>query len=251
MDDRRLTLIVVPHPHSDLETRTYEISYRKIRLFGTALLAILCLFVVLVALWWSVAAKATKVRALEEKLAQYEADRAQLDSLAHLLAEVEGQYERVRSLLGANAPVDGQPPTLPDLSTNAATAAAEDGPILDAWPLQTRGFVTRGLSPQADHPGLDIAVPQNSYIRAAGAGTVLVAGEDSIYGRYIRIDHGGGLESLYGHASRLLVSRGDKVKRAQVIGLSGNTGRSTAPHLHFEVRRNGAPVDPRQYVRQP
>ena len=247
MDDRRLTLIVVPH--GDLETKTFEISYRKLRQLGWAAFGAVCILVVLLALWWSVAAKATKVGMLEKQLKDFEADRAQIDSLAQLLAEVEGQYERVRQLLGANAPTNGQRPTLPEL--NAAVVPMADGPVIDAWPLQERGFVTRGLSPQADHPGLDIAVPQNSYIRAAGPGTVLTAAEDSIYGHYIRIDHGSGLETIYGHASRLLVSRGDKVKRAQVIGLSGNTGRSTAPHLHFEVRRNGAPVDPKQFVRQP
>lgn len=248
MDDRKLTLIVVPH--GDLETRTFEISYRKLRLLAWGAFGAVCVAVVLLALWWSVAAKAAKVGPLQDRLAEFEKDRAKVDSLAHLLAEVEGQYERVRQLLGANAPVNGQRPTLPDLGANTASTIS-DTPVIDAWPLQERGFVTRGLSPQSNHPGLDIAVPQNSYIRAAGPGTVLVAGEDSIYGRYIRIDHGGGFETLYGHASRLLVSRGDEVKRAQVIGLSGNTGRSTAPHLHFEVRKNGAPVDPKQFVRQP
>lgn len=248
MDDRKLTLIVVPH--GDLETRTFEISYRKLRLLAWGAFGAVCVAVVLLALWWSVAAKAAKVGPLQDRLAEFEKDRAKVDSLAHLLAEVEGQYERVRQLLGANAPVNGERPTLPDLGANTASTIS-DTPVIDAWPLQERGFVTRGLSPQSNHPGLDIAVPQNSYIRAAGPGTVLVAGEDSIYGRYIRIDHGGGFETLYGHASRLLVSRGDEVKRAQVIGLSGNTGRSTAPHLHFEVRKNGAPVDPKQFVRQP
>jgi murein DD-endopeptidase MepM/ murein hydrolase activator NlpD len=65
------------------------------------------------------------------------------------------------------------------------------------------------------------------------------------------IDHGTGLETLYGHAARLLVSQGTRVKRLQIIALSGSSGQSTAPHLHFEVRRNGKPVDPYEYVKQP
>jgi murein DD-endopeptidase MepM/ murein hydrolase activator NlpD len=155
-------------------------------------------------------------------------------------------------MLGADAVADASAPQLPALPKNVKSEGASGGPVVDAWPLGTeRGFITRGLTKDANHPGLDIAVPQSSYIRSAGAGTVVAAGSDEIYGQHIRIDHGGGLESLYGHASRLLVKKGDQVKRQAVIALSGNTGRSTAPHLHFEIRQNGAPVDPLRFVRQP
>jgi len=127
-----------------------------------------------------------------------------------------------------------------------------DSAAPDAWPLTERGYVTRGLTRMPkSHPGIDIAVPQNSYIRASGPGTVKVSGDDPVYGKHIVIDHGGGLETVYGHASRLLVSEGTKVKRLQVIALSGSTGQSTAPHLHFEVRKAGSAIDPYQYVRQP
>ncbi len=77
------------------------------------------------------------------------------------------------------------------------------------------------------------------------------AGVDDVYGRYILIDHGNGLESMYGHASRLFVETGAVVERNEVIALSGSTGRSTAPHLHFEIRKDGEAVDPLLYVRQP
>ncbi len=87
-----------------------------------------------------------------------------------------------------------------------------------------------------------------SRILAAGAGTVLEAGDDPVYGRFVRIAHAGGYESVYGHASRLLVAEHQHVTRAQVIALSGSTGVSTAPHLHFEIRKDGRPVDPRGLV---
>jgi murein DD-endopeptidase MepM/ murein hydrolase activator NlpD len=250
MDDRRLTFIVVPH--GDLETKTVEISYRRLRLLGWSALALVCVLVFLLAFWWSVAAQAARVPALEGELKRFERERAKVDSLAHLLALVENQYERVRQMLGADAPVDGRQPMLPELPRNAKGEGGTAPPIIDSWPLGTeRGFITRGLTKDTNHPGLDIAVPQSSYIRAAGGGTVVAAGTDEIYGQHIRIDHGGGLESLYGHASRLLVKAGDQVKRQAVIALSGNTGRSTAPHLHFEIRQNGVPVDPLRFVRQP
>jgi murein DD-endopeptidase MepM/ murein hydrolase activator NlpD len=91
----------------------------------------------------------------------------------------------------------------------------------------------------------------SSYIRASGPGVVTKAGTDAVYGEFVLIDHGSGLETLYGHASRLLVKPGDRVNRHEVIALSGSSGQSSAPHLHFEVRLDGKPVDPLTYVRQP
>lgn len=254
MDDRHLTFIIVPH--GDLDTKTFEIPYRRLKVILVVLgLAILGL-AAMVGMWWSVAAQAARVPELKRELETLERERAKVDSLAHVLAEVETQYQRVREMLGADAPAAGKQPLLPDLPT--AVARDEDGDGIpdnaapDAWPLTERGYVTRGLTRSASpHPGIDIAVPQNSYIRASGSGIVKAAAEDTVYGRYIVIDHGNGVESLYGHASRLLVSQGTKVKRLQVIALSGSTGQSTAPHLHFEVRKRGKAVDPYQYVRQP
>jgi murein DD-endopeptidase MepM/ murein hydrolase activator NlpD len=188
------------------------------------------------------------VQALQQELKRFERERAKVDSLAQLLAEVEGQYARVRQLVGADAPVDGLAPSLPELPKDArAETASVALPILDGWPLGT----VRGETTGSGSPGLDIAVPLATYIRAAGPGTVTVASEDSILGKFIRIDHGAGHESLYAHASRLLVRKGDRVKRQQVIALSGNSGKSSAPHLHFEIRVKGVVVDPKRFVRQP
>ena len=118
--------------------------------------------------------------------------------------------------------------------------------------FQLAGFITRETSRGREtHPGLDIAVPRDSNIRAAGPGVVKEASEDEIYGRYVLLDHGHGLESLYGHASRIFVRPGDRVARGEVIALTGSTGQSSAPHLHFEIRKDGRPVDPLAYVRQP
>ncbi|HEX6560151.1 MAG TPA: peptidoglycan DD-metalloendopeptidase family protein [Longimicrobiales bacterium] len=254
MDDRRLTFIVVPH--GDLETKTIEIPYRTLKLLVVLVLVVGLGLAVLVGAWWSIAAQAARVPELERQLRTFERERAKVDSLAHVLADVESQYQRVREMLGADAPAAGKQPLLPDLPKGATRDDNGDGvadaSAPDAWPLTERGFITRGLTrmPGA-HPGIDIAVPQNSYIRASGPGVVKTASEDSVYGKYIVIDHGGGMETVYAHASQLLVKQGTKVKRLQLIALSGSTGQSTAPHLHFEVRKGGKPVDPYQYVRQP
>jgi murein DD-endopeptidase MepM/ murein hydrolase activator NlpD len=255
MDDRKLTLIVIPH--GGLETRSLEISYSRLRFFVYTGIAMVIVVGVLLASWFPVAAQASRTRALERQLAGFERERAAVAELARQLEDVEEQYERVRQLLGADGPSGGAEPLLPPLRRPDAAESGEAGEvqtsgILDSWPLATAGFITRTIGTgAATHPGLDIAVPRNTYVRAAGAGTVRHAGDDPIYGLHVVIDHGSGVETLYGHASRLLVRTGDRVTSRQFIALSGSTGQSTAPHLHFEVRRGGTPVDPLLFVRQP
>ena len=98
------------------------------------------------------------------------------------------------------------------------------------------------------HAGIDIAVPEGTPIRAADGGTVAIAGWTGGYGNYTCINHGGGVSTCYGHQSRIATSVGANVSKGQVIGYSGNTGNSTGPHLHFEVRINGTPVNPLGYL---
>ncbi len=98
------------------------------------------------------------------------------------------------------------------------------------------------------HAGLDFAASYGSTIRAADSGTVILAGWYGGYGRTIIINHGNGITTLYGHSSELYVSDGQAVERGQAIAAVGSTGLSTGPHLHFEVRRNGTPVDPGNYL---
>jgi murein DD-endopeptidase MepM/ murein hydrolase activator NlpD len=94
------------------------------------------------------------------------------------------------------------------------------------------------------HPGLDFGAEMRTEIHAAGTGTVVVAGDCGGYGNCVVIDHGASLATLYGHQSQVLVKVGDVVTTGQVLGLVGSTGISTGPHLHFEVRLRGAPIDP-------
>lgn len=99
------------------------------------------------------------------------------------------------------------------------------------------------------HSGIDLAAPGGSNILAAADGTVRSAGWNGGYGYCVVVDHGGGVATLYGHASKLLVSSGQKVSKGQVIALVGTTGMSTGNHLHFEVLKNGATTDPMAYLR--
>ncbi|WP_412850413.1 peptidoglycan DD-metalloendopeptidase family protein [Chryseobacterium sp. PMSZPI] len=98
------------------------------------------------------------------------------------------------------------------------------------------------------HKGLDIAVAYGSDVRAAADGTVIFSGQKGGYGNCVIVSHGNGLATLYGHLSQLVSKVNDKVKVGQVIAKSGNTGRSTGPHLHYEVHKNNTPVNPKLFM---
>ena len=101
-----------------------------------------------------------------------------------------------------------------------------------------------------NHEGLDIAVPVGTPVKSAECGTVLFCGDAGTYGKLVKIDHGGGVVTAYAHLSEINVSLGQAVKANTPIALSGNTGRSTGPHLHFEVVKGGVPLNPRKYIKK-
>jgi len=125
-----------------------------------------------------------------------------------------------------------------------------------AWPVPGAYRVTSEfgmrthpiLRERRMHAGMDIACPTGTRVVAANGGRVMTSGWNNSYGYVVMIDHGGQIVTLYAHNSSLLVNEGDIVSRGQVIALSGSTGMSTGPHLHFEVRVNGVYKDPRGYL---
>lgn len=132
-------------------------------------------------------------------------------------------------------------------SSSKSTAAAASGGTL-AWPVL--GSVSSRFGPRWGHmhSGIDIAAAYETTIHAAAAGKVIFVGWYGQYGRCVILDHGGGLTTLYGHASSILVHTGDHVQRGDAIAEVGSSGNSTGPHLHFEVRVVGEPRNPLNYL---
>ena len=120
---------------------------------------------------------------------------------------------------------------------------------VSGWITSKFGYRTSPFTGRKEfHSGLDIANKRGTKLVATANGRVSYAGKKMLIGNLVTIDHGHGLVTKYGHLKKLLVKRGDKVKRGDVIGLMGNTGRSTGPHVHYEVRVNGLPVNPAHYI---
>ncbi len=140
---------------------------------------------------------------------------------------------------GAGSPASGPAPTRSRAEVKPRPDRAEV-----IWPVRgpvTSRFGRRGF---AWHRGVDIKTPKGTPIRAAAAGTVVFSGRQSSYGRVIKIAHQGGRSTVYAHNDTNLVKKGDRVKAGSVIGTVGRTGRATANHLHFEIRRQGLAQDP-------
>ena len=135
----------------------------------------------------------------------------------------------------------------------ANTGALPAGPVragsgMFIWPVSGPVVSGFGMRWGQMHEGIDIAVPTGTQIRAAASGTVSIAGSAGGYGNYTCIDHGGSLSTCYAHQEQILVSSGQQVAQAQVIGISDCTGHCLGPHVHFEVRVNGQAVDPLGYL---
>jgi murein DD-endopeptidase MepM/ murein hydrolase activator NlpD len=250
--DERTTVIVVPGDGS--ESRTYRLPLAHGRAaLRRALWLLGSVGALFAASWVYFALRTVEAAKLEARVAELEQDRAAMQALASTLEEVEARYSQLRSLFGSGAGLESES-WLPPPTGRRDTNADEDDPTPTSWPLTQRGFVTQALLEGAEaraHPGLDIAVATDSYIRASAPGSVVESGDDPVYGRYLVLDHGNGYQTRYAHASLLLVEEGTRVRRHEVIALSGNTGRSTAPHLHFEILLDGEAVDPLSLVRQP
>ncbi|MCE4066804.1 M23 family metallopeptidase [Chryseobacterium gleum] len=141
------------------------------------------------------------------------------------------------------------PKAAPVASTSApATTKAATGNTTAQTTVAEKNNPPAEADQMQFHKGLDIAVAYGSDVRAAAAGTVIFSGQKGGYGNCVIVSHGNGLATLYGHLSELISKVNDKVKVGQVIAKSGNTGRSTGPHLHYEVHKNNTPVNPKLFM---
>jgi murein DD-endopeptidase MepM/ murein hydrolase activator NlpD len=171
-------------------------------------------------------------------------------ALQKTVADRQHLEEDLKGMEAANARIQAQLRAAANPSAGSGNVA---GPIRHGsgnliWPVN--GSVSSGFGMRWGrlHAGIDIPEPIGTPIRAADGGRVAIAGSVSGYGNYTCIQHTGSMSTCYGHQNSIGVSVGQSVRQGQIIGQTGNTGHSTGPHLHFEVRINGSPVDPMGYL---
>lgn len=179
---------------------------------------------------------------LESVRGERQAVLDQVESQMQGLSEIEASLQqRIQEQISAASGVS----TPSTLAPGPVTEPSAAGLIWPADGLFTSPF---GMRWGRMHEGIDISLSEGTPLRAAASGTVIMAAYTGGYGNYTCIDHGGGLSTCYAHQSSYAVSSGSSVSQGDIIGYSGNTGNSTGPHLHFEVRINGIAQDPMGYL---
>ncbi len=222
-----------------------------------------------------------KVNALAMRVGQMNANVIRVNALGKRLTRMahlsDGEFDFGNPpALGGSDSADGQPAQIPnltamvdDLQTQLSSREQQLGvlenliltrelnkqvypegrPVQDSW---ISSYFGRRADPftgySAVHKGLDFAGPEGSKVTTVAAGLVTFAGERSGFGEMVEINHGNGLATRYCHNERVLVKHGDMVRKGQEVALMGSTGRSTGPHLHFEVLKNGTQVDPLRFI---
>ena len=205
------------------------------------------------------AAKQTELRNYETKIASAE---GQISEYAKSIEAQENQIKSIEAEIKREEEEARKKAEEEKKKAAAANKAAQTyktvsrGDISFTWPCPASGRITSGFGSRksptkgasSNHQGIDISAPTGTSIVAAAAGEVVIATYSSSAGNYVMISHGGGVYTVYMHASSLLVSQGQSVKKGQTIAKVGSTGYSTGSHLHFGVRVNGSYVNPTKYV---
>lgn len=262
---KEFSVIIVPHDHRT--TWNLRVSYRMALLFAILAAVSAVSGIAFVITYGRIATAANRSLQLGRENQRMRAELAQVDSLHVELLRLQALGLQFKGMLGiplspedsmrvANLSPVAKTPAIPSAEEEGGVGPGEQRLMLDSmpsiWPV--KGYVTKEFSVTGGekspdyHPGMDIAAARNTPVVVAADGIVEASAYDDVYGWMVEVDHGYGIRSVYGHNSRNLVNIGDRVTRGKTIAFVGSTGKSSAPHLHFEVRENGVPVDPRKYL---
>lgn len=275
----KISILIVPE--DDAEPYSFRLRRSVVKLLYVVGVVLFAHVIIGGIFYWKYAELHGRNQSLLDYNARLQEDNKRVIELADQLKSLETSHRKLYSLLG----VDGQPPVNKREISNRQSAVmvenivpavgtdVEAGPELFQMPerfflasrggqaiqsigetptlLPVKGFLTQdfshGLTPN-DHPGIDIAAKRGSIICAAGSGQIIFAKWTYQYGNLVVIDHGDGLRTFYGHNQRILKPERSFVKRGEPIALLGSTGKSSGPHLHFEIRKWGKAVDPKDYI---
>ncbi|NNE10243.1 MAG: peptidoglycan DD-metalloendopeptidase family protein [Gemmatimonadetes bacterium] len=269
MSNKRYSLIIAPSDGS--KSYQLQVDRRTLVVLIAALAVLLMGFAFMIVTYGGLMHRVRNWQSLQGRVAELEARESHYQGLELEVVELREMDRRVRSLIGLpEAPsvtaeatdagvngAEGLPAGAPRLVLSEAIMPDEAqlkkiekdlDKYHEKWRWPAEGFVSSEFGEEREsggiHSGLDIAAPRNTLIEAPRGGTVSAAGWNDTYGWVVVLDHGDGLNSIYCHNTKLVVQEGDKVSLGDPIAFLGNTGISTAPHLHFEIRKDGYAIDP-------
>jgi len=266
---RFVSILIIPD--GGAKTIQFKLRSWTFKLLTLVVLGGITLLLVSILLSGRIAAKVQLADYLAKQNEELTAKNRQIEALAVEVTEIRKREQKLRILasgmLGSATAAD-EIAHVEAVRTEAVTAP----PDINAKPIESTdgeggrdtrmqsaiptlrpvdGWITRRFSAETNqtsasqsHTGVDMAAATGTPIHASASGVVDTAGWDQYYGNLVVINHGFGYETAYGHCSRLLVKKGDLVRRGEAIALVGSSGRSTAPHLHYEVRKAGVSMDP-------
>jgi murein DD-endopeptidase MepM/ murein hydrolase activator NlpD len=262
---KQFSILVIP----DDGSRTSEFKLNYMLLGGlVGLLVCLLLFVFAGGVFfWQAHYWQSRAQTLQRDNLVLKTEMARVDELAQVVTRMKAWDQQLRTILSPNIELH---PAAYSIAGSGSRAAEEPVTIVrgqfqvadqfDArrtpsiWPVsQAIGWVSREYQFQQgmirnQHLGIDIAAPEGTPVQATADGLVMVAGIDEVLGQMVVIDHGDGYMTRFGHNGALLVSQGERIRRGQQIAWVGNSGKSSGPHLHYEVLGNGRARDPRDFL---
>lgn len=280
------TIFILPHAHARF--RKLHVSRNFVVTIGIVLALVIGVAGWAPSLFFRVRALTDHAAVVEAENASLRADKTRYEEALAAMGEQLTQIEGVAGKLAQAVGLKDLPSTHPAGGVDEALGARSElfgeekdalqkrmenldasfDRLEEAWSERLKvlastpsvqpvgGFYSDGFGWRRDpidgsrefHKGVDIVAAPGTPVRATADGLVTSAGRMAGYGNMVHVSHGYGLASRYGHMSQILVRPGQRVKRGDIIGLVGSTGRSTGPHLHYEVFRSGAQVDPRKYM---
>ncbi|UCF79158.1 MAG: M23 family metallopeptidase [Candidatus Eiseniibacteriota bacterium] len=247
----RSELNVILVPPGGGKPSSFTLGRRGMMIAAVVLVGVLGLVVFSLRILGEVGRSSLTISRLKRENARLKQNQGKLATLEDELARLRVVERRMAKLMGIERQEsEGErPPASASLLGSAIGTSGGDysGRMPTLWPVH--GEISRGFSEErGGHKGIDIAVARETPVRGAGDGAVDFAGKDEVFGNMIILNHGSGISSLYGHNSSLTAKRGDAVHKGQIIAYSGSSGRSSAPHLHFEISRYGRQVDPLTFL---
>lgn len=229
-------------------SKYFFLSRKQLLLIGAVAGIIVVCIIVAVISYSSVYYRAMEAVVLRRRNAEMEAEFAKLEEIQKNLEIAEANNRRLQVMLGVQ---ESPPPVEPvtteqnlEYTQRVNMMAHKEENIPSVLPAQ--GQISRTFSPE--HRGVDIAAPRFSPVIAAASGVIQETGWDSIFGNYVVINHDINYSTFYGHLHTIAVSKNTNVACGEVIGTVGSTGRSTSPHLHYEIRFQHKPVEPLGYM---